>query len=147
MSRTFYSFTYSPSQHPRLLYCLYLVGLQVLIRGGDLIPSAPAVFKFLNEKKIPYVFLTNGGGSIEKEKADAIGKMLGIHIPANKMILSHTPMKQLVPKYENELVLLMGKDKIKEIAASYGFKKTVRCCDLHSQAPGMPCLINKQCPL
>lgn len=60
---------------------------------------------------IPYVFATNHGGTPEAEKAEILSKQFNLPIQTEKMLLSHTPMRQLVPQYGDKLVLVVGQTK------------------------------------
>jgi HAD superfamily hydrolase (TIGR01456 family) len=46
-------------------------------------------------------------------------------------------MKSLADKYADELVMLVGKDEIKNIAKSYGLNKTMTATELHEQVPDL----------
>ena len=71
----------------------------VLLRGKTVIPGAPEALSLLAEHRVPYVLMTNGGGSLEKIKADAVSHALGVHISPSQVILSHTPMRRLADTY------------------------------------------------
>lgn len=60
---------------------------------------------------IPYVFATNHGGTPEAEKGAILAEQLKLPIATEQMLLAHTPMKQLVSKYQDKLVLVMGQTK------------------------------------
>lgn len=65
----------------------------------------------MNRWNIPYVFATNHGGTPEAEKAAILSSQMGRTIETEKMLLSHTPMKQLLHQYENQLVIVVGQTK------------------------------------
>ncbi len=41
------------------------------------------------------------------------------------MVLSHTPFKQLVPTYASQPVLVLGRNRVPEVASAYGFRHVV----------------------
>lgn len=106
----------------------------VLVRGGAQIPGAYEVLEFLAraqshpdpEKRTPYIFMTNGGGCLEQEKAHEISSVFfpGLPVPvrASQVQLSHTPMRALVPEYRDRPVLVLGSKDFVHVAKSYGFK-------------------------
>jgi HAD superfamily hydrolase (TIGR01456 family) len=57
------------------------------------------------------VFATNHGGTPEHEKAAILSKQFNLPIAMEQMLLSHTPMRQLLPIYENKLILVVGQTK------------------------------------
>lgn len=60
---------------------------------------------------IPYVFATNHGGTPESEKAEILSTQFSLPIKTEQMLLSHTPMRQLVSQYEDKLILVVGQTK------------------------------------
>jgi len=63
--------------------------------------------------QIPYIFMTNGGGCLEEQKAHEISNVFfpGLSVPVrpSQVQLSHTPMKALVPEYRDKQVLVRSK--------------------------------------
>lgn len=64
----------------------------VLIRGGEPIPEAIEAMRMLNGKnshgiKVPYIFLTNGGGKTEAERCIQLSKQLQITVSPGMAIL------------------------------------------------------------
>lgn len=104
-----------------------------------------------SEAKIPYVFVTNGGGGLtekvygehlkEKVLAAGGGSSGDIELPsAERMILSYTPWEtQLVPGLVDKRVLLVGDpaDKVKNVAATYGLKHAVHYSDYARAHPSI----------
>ena len=104
-----------------------------------------------SEAKIPYVFVTNGGGGLtekvygahlkEKVLAAGGGSSGDIELPsAERMILSYTPWEtQLVPGLVDKRVLLVGDpaDKVKDVAATYGLKHAVHYSDYARAHPSI----------
>jgi len=100
----------------------------VLIRDGVPIPNATKALDMLIENdskqaKYPYIFVTNGGGYSEADKAKKVSKVMDHHIHESAVITAHTPIKTLVDKYKDNDVLLVSKShKTSEhLAKVYGF--------------------------
>lgn len=115
----------------------------VLVRGGQLIPGADHVLGYLSEmqnspqieKRIPFIFITNGGGCMEEDKAKEItdvffGGKLPTPVRASQVMLSHTPMKALVPEYKDKQVLALGSKDYVSVCRSYGFQNVVTVEDV-----------------
>lgn len=100
----------------------------VLLRGGHPIERAGKALRLLNQNKIPYVLLTNGGGTMEHERTTFISDKLQVQISPLQIIQSHTPFKTLVPKYEK--ILAVGTSSVKDVALKYGFKHVVHPNDI-----------------
>ncbi|KAG0258684.1 hypothetical protein BGZ95_004897 [Linnemannia exigua] len=111
----------------------------VLIKGKQVIPQTRRALELLQENKIPYVFLTNGGGMPESEKAEQLTKKLGLYVNPEHLIVSHSPMKSLVPKYKDANVLVVGGEgsACKHAAHVYGFKNVVTPEEIHSVHPSI----------
>ncbi|KAH9122283.1 hypothetical protein LEN26_010322 [Aphanomyces euteiches] len=109
----------------------------VLLRGKVPIPGAKDVLQHLKDTKTPFAIMTNGGGVPEAKKAEQLSDILKFDIPASQLCLSHTPMRDLVSKYEEEMILAVGKscDKTRAVMEHYGFRNVVTVSDLHSHFP------------
>ncbi|GLD96770.1 hypothetical protein PINS_up005453 [Pythium insidiosum] len=83
--------------------------------------------------------MTNGGGYPEEKKAKQISTIVGSHVPTDLLCMSHTPMKTLVDKHRDDLVLAVGKDchDLHAVMTSYGFKNVVTVGQLHNHFPTM----------
>ncbi|KAK7045715.1 hypothetical protein VNI00_007548 [Paramarasmius palmivorus] len=83
-------------------------------------------------RKIPYILLTNGGGSTEEKRAEKLSKSLGVTIDSEQIIQAHTILKDLVGKYGDSPVLVLGgkNDDMRFVAESYGFKKAYTTADV-----------------
>ncbi|KAF9909693.1 hypothetical protein EC991_008172 [Linnemannia zychae] len=51
----------------------------VLIKGKKVLPQTHRAIGLLQSNNVPYIFLTNGGGLKETEKAEQLSKKMGIH--------------------------------------------------------------------
>ena len=100
----------------------------VLVHGERLIPQARRALQILNGDnslgiKIPHIFLTNGGGKIERDRCAQLTKIFdtGTEVSINQIIQSHTPMQALRECHSTVLIIGGEGDKCKSIAKSYGF--------------------------
>ncbi|KAI5921022.1 HAD-superfamily hydrolase [Camillea tinctor] len=107
----------------------------VLIRGGRPIPEAVQAMKVLNGEndygiKIPYIFLTNGGGKTEAERCGDLSRQLDVEISPAQFICGHTPMSEMANKYNTVLVVGGEGEKCRNVAQGYGFKDVVTPGDI-----------------
>uniref|UniRef100_M4B8B3 Uncharacterized protein n=1 Tax=Hyaloperonospora arabidopsidis (strain Emoy2) TaxID=559515 RepID=M4B8B3_HYAAE len=107
----------------------------VLIRGGHALPKAKRVLKSLRSNNVAHIFLTNGGGCMEDEKAKNLSTILDVPIDPEHMILSHTPMREIAKTYGDKRVLIMGSHDVWRVAKCYGFNKIVSVKDLLHHHP------------
>lgn len=79
----------------------------------------------LQERHIPFILLTNGGGKTEEEHVALIGKRLGVSLSEDQFVQSHTPYRDLVPVYGDQNILAIGgaDNNIRKVAKHYGFQK------------------------
>jgi HAD superfamily hydrolase (TIGR01456 family) len=91
----------------------------------------------LQDASVPFVFVTNGGGKTEEDKALELSKRLQLHVRVEQVLLSHTPMKDLAAMYANQRVLILGQDRCLGVAKSYGFADVVSCNHVHVEQPHM----------
>ncbi|XP_056165386.1 uncharacterized protein YKR070W-like isoform X3 [Syzygium oleosum] len=101
----------------------------VVLLGHAPIGGSPRALKRLYDDsgklKIPFVFLTNGGGFSESKRAQDLGQLLGVNILPSQVIQGHTPFKQLVNRFENELVVAVGKGEPAAVMSEYGYKNVL----------------------
>ncbi|KAL2038219.1 hypothetical protein N7G274_009167 [Stereocaulon virgatum] len=107
----------------------------VLIRGGRPIPEAIEAMRVLNGQneyglKVPYIFLTNGGGKTEQERCVQLSRQLELEISPAQFICGHTPMKEMAEKYKTVLVVGGEGEKCRDVAEGYGFKDVVTPGDI-----------------
>ena len=96
----------------------------VLLHGRTPLPGAAAALARVRAAGVPHVCLTNGGGLLEAERAAQLAALLDSpSIGENDVILSHTPMRELVPRFRDALVLAVGGGATPAVAASYGFQR------------------------
>ncbi|KAI1262666.1 HAD-superfamily hydrolase [Xylariaceae sp. FL1019] len=107
----------------------------VLIRGGRPIPEAIQAMKVLNGDnqygiKIPYIFLTNGGGKSESERCEDLSKQLEVDISPAQFICGHTPMSEMSSKFKTVLVVGGEGEKCRDVAQTYGFTDVITPGDI-----------------
>jgi ribonucleotide monophosphatase NagD (HAD superfamily) len=92
-------------------------------------PETP-LFKDLAHKRSPYIFLTNGGGKTEAERCIDLSRQLDIEVSPAQFICGHTPMREMVEKYETVLVIGGEGEKCRQVAEGYGFRDVVTPGDI-----------------
>lgn len=107
----------------------------VLIRGGRPIPEAIEAMKVLNGEnewgiKVPYIFLTNGGGKFETERCRDLSQQLEIDVSPGQFICGHTPMREFADRYNTVLVVGGEGEKCRDVAESYGFRDVITPGDI-----------------
>lgn len=107
----------------------------VLIRGGKPIPEAVEAMKVLNGEneygiKVPYIFVTNGGGKTEAERCIQLSQQLEIEVSPGQFICGHTPMREMAERYNTVLVVGGEGEKCRHVAEGYGFKDVVTPGDI-----------------
>ncbi|KAH9208975.1 HAD-like domain-containing protein [Leptodontidium sp. 2 PMI_412] len=117
----------------------------VLLRSSKPLPGASEALLYLQKNNIPFILLTNGGGTLESERALELSKKLGVPISEDNFVQSHTPFKNMVnnrigqfeKNLQDEAVLVTGGDgdKCRRVAESYGFKHVVTPADILMACP------------
>ncbi|KAF9597901.1 hypothetical protein IFM89_022262 [Coptis chinensis] len=101
----------------------------VIIRGHTPIGNSPQALKRLYRDcgtlRIPFLFLTNGGGIPESKRASELSDLLGVNILTSQVLQGHTPFKDLVHRFQNELVIAVGKGEPAMVMSEYGFKNVL----------------------
>lgn len=68
-----------------------------MTRGKKAIPGAAQTLRALRARGIPYILLTNGGGTHEDDKIKSLAWTLRFSededVLAHRVVLSHTPMR------------------------------------------------------
>lgn len=129
--------------HPRV--ASYAFGFDidgVIVKGPETIQQAKEALKMLNGEnpysiKVPYIFVTNGGGRSEKARSEELSKRLGVHIEEDQVVQGHTPMKDLVDRFKTVLVVGGVGDACRKVAEGYGFKDVVTPLDIMKWKPSV----------
>lgn len=85
--------------------------------------------------RYPVVFMTNGGGTSEARKAQQLTEWLGVPVSEQQVILSHSPMRDLVPELGDRPVLVSGRGDVLNMARAYGFTKALHARELGAAMP------------
>ncbi|KAK6142206.1 hypothetical protein DH2020_000003 [Rehmannia glutinosa] len=65
------------------------------------------------------------GGVPESKRATELSKLLSVHIVPSQVIQGHSPFKQLLKRFENELIIAIGKGEPALVMSEYGFKNVL----------------------
>ncbi|XP_031372181.1 uncharacterized protein YKR070W-like isoform X1 [Punica granatum] len=99
----------------------------VILRGRVPVGGSPQALRRLYDDsgalKVPFLFLTNGGGVPESRRAVELSGLLGVDILPSQVVQGHSPFKNLLNRYENELIVATGKGEPAVVMSEYGFKK------------------------
>ena len=85
--------------------------------------------------KVPSIFVTNGGGKPEQQRADDLSKRLNCTIIQRTNHSRAYPMKDLVDVYKNVLVVGGVGNVCRNVAESYGFKNVYTPLDIMKWNP------------
>ena len=86
--------------------------------------------KNLANSNSPYIFLTNGGGKTEAERCIDLSRQLDIEVSPAQFICGHTPMREMVERYETVLVVGGEGEKCRQVAEGYGFRDVITPGDI-----------------
>lgn len=116
----------------------------VLLRSSTPIPGAAESLSLLQQKKIPFILLTNGGGKTEEQRVQDINRKLSLPQPleTSQIVQSHTPLRDFASiktqeKYKHKTVLVCGGDgdRSRLAAESYGFTNVLTPADIYTAYP------------
>ena len=122
----------------------------VLCHRREPYPSAHAVIKHIRDSRIPFVFLTNSGGTSEEKRAASFTSLFSMspELSRDDIILSHTPFRQFAeqgkipPEHDPHVpggrqiknaVLVVGgpsSGDARDTAEGYGFKNVIFPADI-----------------
>ncbi|KAK4052386.1 hypothetical protein OIV83_002188 [Microbotryomycetes sp. JL201] len=86
-----------------------------------------------------FICLTNGGGSIERDRATKLTKELGVNIAEHQIVQSHTIFRSLTKQFADKPVLVIGgvHDRCRKVAQDYGFKHVYIPADVLAWNPSI----------
>ncbi|KAL5507090.1 hypothetical protein ACEPAH_6546 [Sanghuangporus vaninii] len=131
-------------RRPPLAFAFDIDG--VLIRGQQALPQAKRALKMLdggNELgiKIPYILITNGGGTSETIRCQRLSNVLGVEnkISTNQYMQAHTIYKTVAHEYADKPVLVLGgrPGAIPRVAEEYGFRKAYSPLEIKNWNPSI----------
>jgi HAD superfamily hydrolase (TIGR01456 family) len=105
--------------------CGVVLDMDGVVTAGDtVIEGSDVAIQHMQELKIPFVFLSNGGGMTEETRAAHVSKLLRLKEPVtpDQIILGHSPFRYVAPLYKDRPVLIIGPQPGSlEAAREYGF--------------------------
>ena len=107
----------------------------VFLKGKKVIPGTSEALQILDQRQVPYVFVTNGGGVTEAAKAKQLSQLLNSDIREDAVLLSHSPFREKAVQYKSQRVLVLGSIGCEEVARIYGFERPVTCRQLLAEDP------------
>ncbi len=129
--------------HPRVASYAFAFDIDgVIVRGPETIPEAIQAVNLLNgdnryKIKIPFIFVTNGGGRSELKRCQDLSKRLNTDIKRDQIIQGHTPMKDLVDTHKTVLVIGGVGNDCRKVAQEYGFEDVVTPLDIMRWKPSV----------
>jgi HAD superfamily hydrolase (TIGR01456 family) len=105
----------------------------VLLRSKSPLPGAKETLEYFQRHKIPFIFLTNGGGHTERDHVALLGRRLKMNnLSEHQLVQSHSPLKDLGSSLADKRILVLGGvgNQIRELAKSYGFKHVLTSSDI-----------------
>eukprot|EP00903_Cladosiphon_okamuranus_P011989 g11258.t1 len=109
----------------------------VLVRGQEVLPGARESLKALEDARVPFVFVTNGGGCTEEAKALELTRKLGVPVRRSMVVLSHSPMRCLAKEYSRKRVMVLGSSAKQIAEEDLGLRDTVTPAEFACEWPGM----------
>ncbi|XP_072975184.1 mitochondrial hydrolase YKR070W [Typha angustifolia] len=113
----------------------------VILRGSTPIGGSPQALRRLYHEdgtlKIPFLFLTNGGGVPESKRASELSELLGVHISPLQVVQGHSPFREMVNRFKDELIVAVGKGEPANVMSEYGFRKVLSIDEYASYFSGI----------
>ncbi|XP_050209567.1 uncharacterized protein YKR070W-like [Mercurialis annua] len=101
----------------------------VILRGhvpiGGSAQALKRLYGYDGSLEVPFLFLTNGGGIPESRRAMELSEILGVKILPSQILQGHSPFKNLLKRYENQLIIATGKGEPALVMSEYGFKNVL----------------------
>lgn len=123
-------------------FCFDIDG--VFLRNTRVLPAARKALSLLfptptSEPVAPFVFLTNGGGHLESERATYLSSLFSYPIHPHQVILSHTPLRQISSKFScpDRSTLVIGPPSTLSVARSYNFRHVISPMHKHIHNPSL----------
>ncbi|KAJ0248300.1 Hydrolase family protein / HAD-superfamily protein [Hirschfeldia incana] len=126
-SRSFCNLSREESNRPSYGIAFDIDG--VILLGSSPVGGSPGALRRLFDDsgavKIPFLFLTNGGGLPEAKRASEMTHLLGVPVSPLQMVQAHSPFRKLANRFGNELVVAAGKGEPAAVMSNYGFKNVI----------------------
>ena len=129
--------------HPRVASYAFAFDIDgVLVRGPETLPWGVEAVKYLDGEnpyniKVPYIFVTNGGGKHESVRAEDLSKRLQTQVEVEQVVQGHTPMRLLADQYKTVLVIGGVGNTCRDIAKEYGFDHAYTPMDIMKWDPSV----------
>lgn len=109
----------------------------VLHNSPHALPHAADTLRFLRDKKIPFILLTNSGGKSESTRVKMLEEELDVDLDISQFVQSHTPVLDYVPQHQDSCVLVVGGvgDSCRRVAEGYGFRNVITSADIITAYP------------
>jgi HAD superfamily hydrolase (TIGR01456 family) len=106
------------------------------LRSSTPVPGATKALRYLQDQRVPFILLTNGGGKSEEERVADLQEKLDVPLDTGLFVQSHTPFADYT-QYHDKTVLVVGgnHDKCQLVAQGYGFKNVVTPGDIITAYP------------
>ncbi|ORY76604.1 HAD-like domain-containing protein [Protomyces lactucae-debilis] len=107
----------------------------VLLKSSQPIPGAIEALALLKKHAIPFILLTNGGGSTEAERVARLSEYLKTEIHPSNFVQSHTPFQLHAAQRRFKNVLVCGGkgDVCRQVALGYDFPHVTIPFDILAQ--------------
>uniref|UniRef100_A0A0E0NTI4 Uncharacterized protein n=1 Tax=Oryza rufipogon TaxID=4529 RepID=A0A0E0NTI4_ORYRU len=89
----------------------------VILRGRSPIGGSPQAIRRL--------YSEDGGGVPEHKRAQELSEFLGVNISPAQVVHGSSPYKELVNRFENDLIIAVGKGEPAAVMVDYGFRKVL----------------------
>ncbi|TKA26028.1 hypothetical protein B0A50_05540 [Salinomyces thailandicus] len=109
----------------------------VLLHSSTPVPGASETLHDLRAARIPFILLTNGGGTSETARVADLSAKLNLDLDLDQFIQSHTPFAD-IHEYHEKTVLVIGGDYdncARVAREDYGFQNVVTPADLITAYP------------
>ena len=83
------------------------------------IPAAREALLYLQQQRIPFILLTNGGGKSEEERVAEVSEKLQVSMDKSMFVQSHTPFAEMTDLFD-KTILVAGGDGDKCAAVARG---------------------------
>lgn len=136
-------FKKSVIDHPRVASYAFAFDIDgVLVKGPDTLQPGIEAINYLEGNnpyniKVPYIFVTNGGGKHESVRARDLSDRLQTEITSDQIVQGHTPMKELSNVFKNVLVVGGVGNTCREVAQTYGFTNVYTPLDIMNWDPSV----------
>lgn len=114
----------------------------VLQRGTTVLPAGLGAIRELHDSDkgrwlAPVVFMTNGGGMSEAERAEVLSKKMQASVCPSQIVLSHSPLKMFAKALSrvDMCVVTVGGPRCPSVAQSYGFANVIDIAQLGQAYP------------